>query len=67
MDGSCAVCASAAELDPTAMSTSTFLTRPLRSLIGIGVILAGVPVYAWFEKRRTPTGQAVAIAPEAVS
>jgi len=49
------------------MSISTFLTRPLRSLIGIGVILAGVPVYAWFEKRRTPTGQAVAIAPDAMS
>jgi len=48
-----------------AMSVNTFLTRPLRSLIGMAVILSGVPMYAWFQRQKTLT-QAIEVAPDAV-
>ena len=48
-----------------AMSVNTFLTRPLRSLIGMAVILSGVPMYAWFQRQKTLT-QPIEVAPDAV-
>jgi APA family basic amino acid/polyamine antiporter len=44
-----------------AMSVNTFLMRPVRSLIGMAVILSGVPVYAWFQRQKAAR-QEIAVA-----
>ena len=41
-----------------ALTISLWLARPLRSTLGLALIVTGVPVHAWIVRRRPPAGAA---------
>ncbi len=36
----------------TVLTVSQFIERPLRSTVGLGLVLLGLPVYSWLDRRR---------------
>jgi APA family basic amino acid/polyamine antiporter len=43
-------------LTSVALVLNTLVEKPVESLIGLGLVLLGVPAYAWWRRRPAPLG-----------